>query len=94
MLNDPSDKFNVYISEALEAINQLLIDPLVTFRPSQFGNIRGYKDSIGKLRGYLRQRVQARLKEMEIDESAVPKDILTYIINASSKIIKKPFLKL
>jgi hypothetical protein len=70
------------------------MDPLVTLRPNKFAKIREYKQSINKLRAFMKLNIEIRMKEMEVDREAGPKDILTLIIDSVSNSIKTTFFKI
>lgn len=56
---------------------------MIKFNPLEWGTIKGYKETMRKLRDFAKDKILRRIKDIENSEH-VPDDILTTIINSCS----------
>jgi hypothetical protein len=82
-LNDKNNKLNLYITQALEGVNNAIMEPFFGYNPKNFFKVREIKTSIQRLREYAKERILQRIKDME-NNNYVVDDILSLIFKTAS----------
>jgi hypothetical protein len=78
-VNNPENKFNEYIFEALAGTRQYFVDPLIKLKPHKWSFINKHRHAIRCLRKAGRDQIMERLEMIKNDQK-LPNDILTTIL--------------
>nr|AHL88995.1 cytochrome p450 3049C1 [Brachionus koreanus] len=80
-INFPDNQFSLNIIGSFEAVNRCLTDPLFMMNPLNYWKKQKYKKYIRDLRNFARVEILDRLRDLHQNETSVPDDILTAIVN-------------
>lgn len=83
-INNPKDRFNKNVFEALDGLKYFFQDRLIKFKPHRWPFIMNWRRIVRELRKIGRDQIEARLKMIKNNQE-LPNDILTIIIESFSK---------